>query len=388
MLLSRGWTHANEDAGGLLLSHKGEPKGGAVEGLRIAVMEGDGIGPDIVRATEAVLRAAVRDPGVRLVFEHLPVGLSALESHGSTLPQVTLGALDRCHGWILGPVTHHIYDFSDPRYINPSGFLRKRFDLFANIRPCHSYPGVKCLYPDVDLVIVRENTEGFYADRNVLDGNGEFRPSVDEVISVRVVTRRASLRVAREAFQLARSRGKQQLVTAVHKANVLRRGCGLFLEACRAVAADFPDVEFNDLHADAFAMRLVQRPQDFDVVVTTNLFGDIFSDEASALVGGLGLAPGLNVGEHMAMAQATHGSAPDIADRHIGNPCAEILSGKLLLQWLATRYKQHGLQDAAERVEAAVEDVLLRRDHVTADLGGTAHTMDMAGDIVSALERI
>jgi 3-isopropylmalate dehydrogenase len=247
---------------------------------------------------------------------------------------------------------------------------------------------VKCLYPDVDLVIVRENTEGFYADRNVLDGNGEFRPSADEVISVRVVTRRASVRVAREAFRLARSRGKQRRVTAVHKANVLRRGCGLFLEACHAVAAEFPDVELNDLHADAFAMKLILCPQEFDVVVTTNLFGDIFSDEASALVGGLGLAPGLNVGESTAMAQATHGSAPDIAHKHIGNPCAEILSGKLLLEWLAARYVRPELWDAAQRVEAAVEDVLLRRDHVTADLGGTAHTLDMAGDIVAALERI
>jgi 3-isopropylmalate dehydrogenase len=309
-------------------------------------MEGDGIGPDIVRATVAILDAAAQKTGGRLKFEYLPVALSALRTHGSTLPEVTLDGLRQAEGWILGPVSHHLYDYANPRVVNPSSYLRTKFQLFANVRPSRSYPGVKCLYPDVDLVIVRENTEGFYADRNVLDGNGELRPSADEVISVRVVTRRASLRVAREAFVLARARGKQRRVTAVHKANVLRRGCGLFLESCRAVAADFPDVEFTDLHADAFAMRLILGPQDFDVVVTTNLFGDILSNEAAALVGGLGMAPGLNVGDEMALAQATHGSAPDIADRHLGNPCAMILSGRLLLQWLGARFQEPTLREA------------------------------------------
>lgn len=359
-----------------------------MDSLRIAVMEGDGIGPDIVRATEAVLTTAIGRSGGRVAFDHLPIGLAAAESHGSTLPQETRDALPQYHGWILGPVTHHIYDYSNPRNVNPSAFLRKHFDLFANIRPCRSFPGVKCLYPDVDLVIVRENTEGFYADRNVLDGNGEFRPTADEVISVRVVTRRASTRVAQAAFQLARSRGKQRRVTAVHKANVLRRGCGLFLEACRAVATEFPDVALTDMHADAFAMKLILHPQEFDVIVTTNLFGDIFSDEASALVGGLGLAPGLNLGESNAMAQATHGSAPDIADRHIGNPSAMILSGTLLLEWLSTRYAQPELLKAARRVEAAVEDTLRRGDHLTPDLGGTARTWEMAEDVVAAVGRL
>ncbi len=356
--------------------------------LRIAVMEGDGIGPDIVRATVAVLEAATRSAGAPLLFETLPVGLAAASRHNSTLPAVTLEGLKRCPGWILGPVTHHIYDYSNPLNVNPSAFLRTRFELFANVRPSRSYPGVHCLYPDVDLVIVRENTEGFYADRNVLDGNGEFRPTPDVVISIRVVTRRASLRVAREAFRLARARGKRHRVTAVHKANVLRRGYGLFLEACRTVAAEFLEIEFNDLHADVFAMRLILRPQDFDVVVTTNLFGDIFSDEASALVGGLGMAPGLNIGEGIAMAQATHGSAPDIADRHIGNPCAEILSGKLLLEWLAARYDQPRLFEAARTVETAVTETLRNGDRLTPDLGGSSTTAEMGEEILTAVARI
>lgn len=358
-----------------------------MEPLRISVMEGDGIGPDIVRATVAVLDAAARRAGTPLLFETLPIGLAAVATHGSTFPEVTLDGLRGSHGWILGPVTHHVYDYANPGNVNTSAFLRKRFELFANVRPSRSYPGVVCLYPDVDLVIVRENTEGFYADRNVLDGNGEFRPSADEVISVRVVTRRASLRVAREAFRLARARGRQRRVTAVHKANVLRRGCGLFLEACRTVAAEFPEIEFNDLHADVFAMRLILRPQEFDVVVTTNLFGDIFSDEASALVGGLGMAPGLNIGDQMAMAQATHGSAPDIADRHIGNPCAEILSGKLLLEWLSARYAQPGLGDAARRVEDAVVETLRRGERLTPDLGGDSTTAETADEILAAVTR-
>jgi 3-isopropylmalate dehydrogenase len=356
-----------------------------VDRFRIAVMEGDGIGPDIVRATEEVLHTAAGLAGARVVLDRLPVGLAALDSHGSTLPQVTLDALREYHGWVLGPVMTHVYERGDPRYVNPSGFLRKHFQLFANIRPSRSYPGVRCLYPDVDLVIVRENTEGFYADRNVLDGNGEFRPSPDEVISVRVVTRGACLRVAREAFRLARARGRQLRVTAVHKANVLRLGCGLFLEACRTVAAEFSDVELDDLHIDVFAMRLVQRPQEFDVVVTTNLFGDIFSDEASALVGGLGMAPGLNAGERLAMAQATHGAAPDIADRHIANPSAMILSARLLLGWLADRYAEPRLGAAAERIETAVTSVLRRGDHLTPDLGGRATTQEMTEAVLAAL---
>jgi len=356
-----------------------------VDDLRIAVMEGDGIGPEIVPPTVAVMDAALRDEGVRAVFEPLPAGEAAVAPHGSTLPAVTVEGLARCHGWLLGPVMTHAYDYTDPRYVNPSGVLRKRFELFANIRPSRSYPGVRSLCPDVDLVVVRENTEGFYADRNVLDGNGEFRPTEDEVISVRVVTRRASLRVAREAFRLARARGGRRRVTAVHKANVLRRGCGLFLEACRAAAAEFPDVELTDLHADVFAMRLIQRPQEFDVVVTTNLFGDLFSEEAAALVGGLGVAPGLNAGEHAAMAQAAHGAAPDIAGRGIANPAAEILSGALLLRWLGARREDPRLGRAAERIEAAVEAALGAGTARTPDLGGTATTRDLGDAVLGAL---
>ena len=302
---------------------------------RLAVMDGDGIGPEVIGAARQVLRAI---PGVvsglDLSTVDLPVGLSAFEAHGTTLPEHTLLELPHCDGWILGPVTTHAYQ--GPAMPNPSAVLRKRFELYANIRPARSFPGVPSLRPDVDVVVVRENTEGFYADRNMLDGSGEFKPTPDTVLSVRVVTRRASERVARAAFELASRRSKH--VTLVHKANVLKLGCGLFLESCRSVASDYPDVRVDDYHVDAFAMHLIMHPQDFDVVVTTNLFGDVLSDEAAGLVGGLGLAPGLNAGDDHAMAQAVHGSAPDIAGQGKANPVASILSLAMLLDWLGSRH--------------------------------------------------
>ncbi|MBI3997406.1 MAG: isocitrate/isopropylmalate dehydrogenase family protein, partial [Armatimonadetes bacterium] len=284
---------------------------------RIGVLEGDHIGPEIVPIAVDVLNEASRACGVSLAFEQLPVGLAAHDRLGTTLPDGTVRALERLDAWVLGPVTTHLY--TSESMINPSGFLRKHFDLYANVRPIASRPGVESLRPDIDLVIVRENTEGFYSDRNVLDGNGEFRPNADTVVSVRVTNRRACRRIAEYAFGLA-SRRRKRLVTAVHKANIFRHGCGMFLEECRKAQTAHPDVQLNDYHVDAFAMHLIRSPQLFDVVVTTNLFGDILSDEAAGLIGGLGLAPSLNVGDHFAMAQAAHGSAPDLAGRGVANP--------------------------------------------------------------------
>lgn len=241
------------------------------------------------------------------------------------------------------------------------------------------------MYPDVDLAVVRENTEGFYADRNVLDGNGEFRPDENTVISLRVVSRRASIRVARQAFILAQQRNQKRKVTVVHKANVLRLGDGLFLECCKQVGEQYPGITLEDYHVDAFAMYLVTRPQDFDVVLTTNMFGDILSDEAAGLVGGLGMAPGLNAGDEFAMAQATHGSAPDIAHLQVANPVAEILSGKLLLEWLSERLSVPELISAARDIEAAVTLTLEQGEALTPDLGGDANTQDITEAILKNL---
>lgn len=353
--------------------------------MTIAALLGDGIGPDIVTATMRVLTEAGRKHGIAIDFEVLPSGLAAIETHGSTLPPETLDRLPQYQGWILGPVATHLYPSGDGRYLNPSGFLRTQFQLYANIRPARSFAGVKTVGGNLDLVIVRENTEGFYADRNLLDGNGEFRPDQDTVISLRVITRRACMRLARRAFELARRRGGQRTVTAVHKANVLRRGDGLFLECCRTVAEEYPDITLNDYHVDACAMYLITRGSDFDVIATTNMFGDILSDEAAGLVGGLGLAPSLNQGDEQAMAQAVHGSAPDIAHLHRANPVAEILSGTLLLDWLAARCSLPALLAAGRSIEGAISHVFQEGTTLTPDLGGTAGTDQMTQAIVDAL---
>jgi len=266
---------------------------------------------------------------------------------------------------------------------NPSAHLRTRFGLYANIRPARSLHGVDSLRSDVDLVVVRENTEGFYADRNMLQGSGEFQPASDTVLSLRVVTRQASERIARAGFELARRRRKR--VTLVHKANVLRLGCGLFLDACRDVSHHFPDVDVDDYHVDAFAMHLIMRPHDFDVVVTTNLFGDVLSDEAAGLIGGLGLAPGLNAGETHAMAQAVHGSAPDIAGKGRANPIASILSLAMLLDWLGVRHDDESAQRASRRLNEAVETMLASGPRRTPDLGGTDGTQQVTDAILASL---
>jgi 3-isopropylmalate dehydrogenase len=356
----------------------------------ILVLPGDGIGPEVVEATTRVLSAAAERHGVILGFRELPVGLSAYETHGTTLPASTLEALPTREAWLLGPVTHHVYDVDSGKMPNPSGYLRKTYRLHANVRPARSYPGVNCLFDNVDLVIVRENTEGFYADRNVLNGSSEMVVTADVTVSLRVVTREASLRVAENAFALARRRGRDRArppsVTALHKANVLRRGDGLFLDACRQVATRYPEVEFNDLHADAFALHVLRDPGRFDVLVTTNLFGDVLSDLTAGIVGGLGLAPGLNVGADHAMAQATHGSAPDIAGRGIANPVAEILSGGMLLDWLGDRYGDERLVACSAAVQRAVGTALRNAAVITPDLGGNGTSESFTDAVIASLD--
>jgi 3-isopropylmalate dehydrogenase len=357
----------------------------------ILVLPGDGIGPAIVDSTVRVLKAAADACGGRLDFTEAPVGLSAYERLGSTLPRETRDALPRHEGWLLGPVTHHTYDIDSGTMPNPSGTLRKEYELYANVRPARSFPGVPSVRQDVDLVIVRENTEGFYADRNVLNGSSEMVITQDVTVSLRVITRTASERVAEHAFGLAERRaskhGRRPTVTALHKANVLRRTDGLFLEACRSVAERHPSVTLDDMHADAFCLHVLRDPAQFDVIVTTNLFGDVVSDLTAGLVGGLGLAPGLNVGTDHAMAQATHGSAPDIAGKGIANPTAEILSGAMLIEWLADRHADAALAEAASMVTASVERVLARPHERTPDLGGSGTTESFTAAVIDDLER-
>ncbi len=347
--------------------------------LKIGILNGDDIGHEVVPEAVKAMRAAAAATGLGVAWEEIPIGRQAFDTLGTTMPADTLTRLAALDGWVLGPIGHMAYP-KVPEAPNPHPILRKHFDLFANIRPVKSYPTLPSVHQGVDLAIVRENNEGFQPDRNVVAGCGEFRPTEDVTISVRVITRAGSAKVARAAFELARARRKH--LTAVHKNTVFKLGCGMFMEECRRLAAEFTDVTLDEAIVDTFAMRLVTMPQRFDVVVTTNMFGDILTDEAAGLVGGLGLAPGLCTGPTHAMAQATHGSAPDIAGRNIANPYAMVMSGKMLLDWLGRKHAEPRAVAAAALIERAMEEVIANRSALTPDLGGEATTTAM-GDAVA-----
>src|SRR5437773_6698222 len=263
--------------------------------------------------------------------------------------------------------------------------VRKKFELFAAVRPSRSHAGLASVHKNVDIAFFRELTEGMLYSETVVAGLPEFRPNDDITVAMRVITRKGSNRVAREAFEMARTRKKKK-VTAAHKEPVYRLACGMFAEECRKVAKDYPDVAFDEMMIDSIAMKLVTDPQRFDVVVTTNQFGDILTDIGAGLVGGLGLAPGLCIGEKQAMAQATHGSAPDIAGRGIANPYAMITSGQMLLDWLGRKHNERKATAAASRIQAAVKTLIAGRKHLTRDLGGQASTTEMGDAIAAAVQ--
>jgi len=348
--------------------------------MQIVVLPGDGIGPEISEATLAVLRAADARFGLGLRFEVLPIGFATLASHGTTLPADTFARAMAADGCILGPVSHLDYPPREQGGINQSAAFRVQGDLFANIRPARS----RASLPHhgrtaIDLVIVRECTEGFYADRNMHQGIGEFMPTPDLALAVRKVSRHACMRIARVAFDLAATRRRK--VTAVHKANVMKVSDRLFLECCRAVAAEHPGIAYDETIIDATTALLVRDAARFDVIVTTNMFGDILSDLASELSGSLGLAGAINANETKCVAQAQHGSAPDIAGKDVANPVSLILSAAMLLQWLAPRHGKPALAEAARAIEAAVDRVLEAPARRTRDLGGPLGTRAFAREV-------
>jgi 3-isopropylmalate dehydrogenase len=345
---------------------------------RLGILLGDDIGLEVVPEAVRVARTAAEALRIDLHWVDLPIGMPAYERFGTTFPDDTLERLSELDGWILGPIGHRAYP-KDPRALNPHPRIRKHFDMFSSFRPAKSYPTLKSLHQDVDLVLVREQNEGFQPDRNVVAGSGEFRPTEDVTISVRVITRHNSSRIARAAFDLARTRRKH--VTAVHKDTVFKLGCGMFAEECRKIAKEYPDVAYDEVIVDTFALKAVMQPQQFDVVVTTNMFGDIMADLLAGLVGGLGLAPAISAGPRHAMAQATHGSAPDIAGRGIANPYAEIMSMQMLFDWLGRHRDDARLTAAAAAIELAVEEVIARGAPLTPDLGGDASTQGMGAAI-------
>jgi 3-isopropylmalate dehydrogenase len=354
--------------------------------VRILVLPGDGIGPEITDATVAVLRALDERLGLCLELEQHDIGLASLAATGSTLPDQVLARVSEVDGTILGPVSHYDYPPRTEGGINPSAELRTRFALFANIRPCRSVDGLSVLRSPMDLVIVRENTEGFYSDRNMYAGGGEFMPDEDSAFSIRKVTATASRRVARAAFELARTRRGH--VTAVHKANVLKLSDGLFLRCVREVASEFPDVELRELIVDAAAARLIRDPGSFDVVVTTNMFGDILSDEASELCGSLGLGGAVNAGDGICVAQAQHGSAPDIAGHGVANPTSLILSAGMLLDWFGAREDRPELREAWRLLDACVTATIAEPTTRTRDLGGTLGTAEFTSALLDRLAAV
>ena len=337
--------------------------------MRLIALAGDGIGPEIMAATLAVLRAASERFGLDLHMVEDVVGHESLRRHGTTVRPELLDAVRKSDGFILGPTAAFEY----PGEINPSMFFRKSLDLYANIRPARTYPGLESVAGEFDLIVVRENTEGFYADRNVESGGSEMLITPDVVVSLRRITRQCCERIARSAFELAQRRKKK--VTAVHKANVLKRGDGLFLAECRKVAEEFPGVALDEIIVDAMMAHVVRNPARFDVIVTTNMFGDILSDLTAELSGSLGLGGSLNAGAWHAMAQTAHGTAPDIAGKNIANPFSLILSAALLLDWHGRRKGEAKYASAANAIEKAIE-VAVAAKQTTGDVGGKLGTRE------------
>ena len=335
--------------------------------MKIVVLPGDGIGSETMAVTVEVLQAASERFGLNLDLMHDITGHESLKQHGATVTPALLEKVKQADGLMLGPMS--TYDFKDEAKgeINPSKFFRKSLDLFANIRPSRTYNGVKTITSAFDLVVVRENTEGFYADRNVESGNSEILVTPDVAISLRRITRECCERIARSAFEIAMQRRKH--LTLVHKHNVLKVTDGMFLDACHCVAKDFPEVTVDDFIVDAMMAHVVRAPDRFDVIVTTNMFGDILSDLTAELSGSLGLGGSLNAGLNHAMGQAAHGSAPDIAGQDIANPFSLITSSAMLLSWHAQRSGRPPYLQASRAIENAITACLAAGES-TRDIGG------------------
>lgn len=335
----------------------------------VTLIPGDGIGPDVAGAMRRVVDAT----GVQIDWDVQEAGSAAMEKHGTPLPAAVLDSIRRNKVGIKGPITTPVG--SGFRSVNVA--IRQALDLYANLRPAKTIPGVASRYDDVDLVIVRENTEGLYAgiEHDVIKG--------EAAEAIRIITRRASERIVRFAFDYARQHGRK-LVTAIHKGNILKLTDGLFLNTARQVAAEYPDIAFNDRIADNACMQLVQRPHEYDVLVTTNLFGDLISDLCSGLVGGLGVTPGANLGVDCAVFEPVHGSAPKYVGQNKVNPTATIRSGVLMLEYL-------GESEAAARIENAVARVIAEGRSVTYDLKADRNdpsavgTREMTDAIIAAL---
>ncbi|GAB0108897.1 isocitrate dehydrogenase [Pseudoalteromonas distincta] len=330
----------------------------------ITVIKGDGIGPSIIDSALEILKAA----GCDFDYEFVDAGLAALEKTGELLPQETIDTIAKNKITLKGPLTTPVGE----GFTSINVTLRKQFGLYANVRPVKSFVGTKARYDDIDIVTIRENTQGMYSGAGQVvsdDGN--------EAQAKSIITREGAEKIVTFAYELAVREGRKK-VTAVHKANILKSTSGLFLKVAREVAERYPQIESNEMIVDATCMKLVMTPEEFDVIVTTNLFGDILSDLCAGLVGGLGMAPGANIGEDAAIFEAVHGSAPDIAGKNLANPTSVILASIQMLEHL-------NMSDTAERIRSAVADVIKSGDRTTRDLGGNHGTTDFTQSVIDRL---
>jgi len=336
--------------------------------VRIAVIKGDGIGPEVVDSALRVLKAAAAKYGLAIEPTEVEAGDTALSRYGEAMPSRYWGIIEASDAILKGPVGESAGEVVVK--------LRRGLDLYANIRPARVYPGVKALREGVDLVIVRENTEDVYV-------RAEYMVTSDVAVALRVISRRASERIAKVAFELAKSRrGK---VTVVHKANVLTVTDGLFRSVAREVASRYPNVKVDEMYIDSAVMDMVRRPQDFDVILTTNLYGDILSDIAAYVTGSIGLAPSANMGDSKAMFEPVHGAAFDIAGKGIANPTATILCASWMLKWWGSRVGDGKYTTAGNAIEKAVLDTLSSGAKLTPDLGGNATTVEFADEVIKRI---
>jgi isocitrate/isopropylmalate dehydrogenase len=353
-------------------------------GMKFLIMPGDGIGPEIVPVAVAALKTLDRKLGLNIALEEVPIGFASLETAGNTFPDEALAKAGESDGVIMGPTDTLAYPPLVEGGRGPSAFMRTGLDLYANIRPAKTRPGVPSAVANMDLVFARENTEGFYADRSMHLGNGEMMVTEDVAIAIRKITRKASRKIAEAAFKLALQRRKK--VTIVTKRNVLKMTDGLFHDTVRQVGKSYPDVEVDDIIIDAMSALMVRTPETFDVVCTSNMYGDILSDLGNELAGGLGLGGTINAGDAHVMAQCVHGSAPDIESQDIANPTAMVLSLAMMLDWIAAREQDNKLKEAGQLLNVALDAQLADPSTRTRDLGGPLGCKAFGQALVKRLE--
>lgn len=334
----------------------------------VSLITGDGIGPELTASAKKILETINDNSSTKFAITEVEAGDAALAKHGKALPDLTVDVIKKSDVCLKGPVGESAADVII--------VLRRMFDLYANVRPAKSYPNIPALSDKVDMVTVRENTEDLYLGL-------EFNVDPNTVVGLRLTSEKASRRIAEYAFKTATIRDGKRKVVAVHKANVMRKGDGLFAATCRDVARKYPKIQYSEMYVDAASMNLIRNPEDFDVIVTTNLFGDILSDEAAQVVGGLGMGPAANIGESFALFEPVHGAAFDIAGKNVANPSSILLSSKMMLEWISDKYNDTKASEEGKRIEDAIVK-LLGQNKKTKDIGGSLATTEFT-DLVAGL---